>query len=226
VLTCEHASNFIPDRYQSLGLPAKELLRHIAWDIGAAGMARRLALKINAPLLLSGYSRLLIDCNRPMHSPTLIPEISESTSIPGNIGLPPGEIAQRAAEFYWPYQNGVSAFLDTRMQTGQKTVLLALHSFTPVFKGVQRPWHSGVLFRKSEQLGQRLVSALDAPQRPSAANEPYQISNDGDYTIPVHGEDRGLDAVLLEIRQDLIASEEGQESWAALLASTIDSVLR
>lgn len=222
VLTCEHASNYIPARYGNLGVAEAELQRHIAYDIGAAGMSRLLSTALDAPLILSGYSRLLIDCNRPLHSPTLMPVVSETTDIPGNRNLSRDEIATRARDFYWPYQNAVTSVLDQRQARGQATTLLAMHSFTPVFKGFQRPWQAGLLFRKSVQLGEMLVERLNAPSRLVAANQPYQISDDGDYTIPVHGEARGLEAVLFEVRQDLIASLDGQKKWAALIAQALD----
>jgi predicted N-formylglutamate amidohydrolase len=202
----------MPASCRGLGLPAHELERHIAYDIGAAMVARDLAARLDAPLILSGYSRLLIDCNRPVHSPTAIPAISESTVIPGNQEVSGEERQSRAARYYWPFQNAVSAVLDAR--TGRQTLLIAVHSFTPVFKGFVRPWHAGVLFRRSKGLGLRMVELMAEPGLTIAANEPYTISDDGDYTIPVHGEARGLEALLLELRQDLIASAEGAAAWA------------
>lgn len=222
VLTCEHASNFIPASYERLGLPVSDLQRHIAYDVGAAGMSRLLAKALDAPLILSGYSRLLVDCNRPVQSPTLMPVVSETTEIPGNRNLSRAEIDARLNAYYWPFQNAVSSLLDARKARGQVTILLAMHSFTPVFKGFVRPWHAGLLFRKSERLGEMLVQRLNAPHRLVEANQPYQISDDGDYTIPVHGEGRGIEAVLFEVRQDLIASPEGQKAWASLIAQALD----
>lgn len=221
VLTCEHASNFIPQSYNALGLPQHELTRHIAWDIGAADVARRLSELIDAPLFLSGYSRLLIDCNRPLGSPTSIPVLSESTAIPGNAGLSSEECDRRAADFYWPIQNAVSAHLDRRKLAGRAAIVLGIHSFTPVFKGFVRPWHAGILFRRSVEFGNRLVTALQEPGLVVAANEPYTIDDESDYTVPVHGEARGLDAALVEIRQDLIADARGAEDWAHRLKGAI-----
>jgi predicted N-formylglutamate amidohydrolase len=217
VLTCEHASNFITSSYESLGLGAADLQRHIAWDIGAAHVARALSAMLDAPLFLSGFSRLLIDCNRPVGAPTSIPEISEMTSIPGNLNLSPAERQKRESEYYWPFQNAVSAHLDSRAQASRPSIVLGIHSFTPVFKGLVRPWHAGVLFRKSQVFGHALVEALQAPDLNVAANEPYSIGDDSDYTVPVHGEQRGLDAALIEIRQDLIASKPQARQWAARL---------
>lgn len=224
VLTCEHASNHIPERYAGLGLPVHELERHIAWDIGAAIVARRLAALLDAPLILSGYSRLLIDCNRPVGTPTSIPKTSEATAIPGNADMTPHEAERRALDFFWPFQNAVSSVLDRRHTRGQRSSIIAVHSFTPVFHGVERPWHAGVLFRQSQRLGTALVDALDAPGRLVAPNEPYIIEDDGDYTIPVHGEARGLEAVLVELRQDLIAKESGATDWAHILSHALSTL--
>jgi predicted N-formylglutamate amidohydrolase len=217
VLTCEHASRYIPPRYRGLGLPESELARHIAWDIGVEAVSRSLAARIDAPLFLSGYSRLLIDCNRPTGVPSGIPVLSELTEIPGNRGLEQAERDYRANTFYWPYQTAIADHLDARERAGRPTAIVSVHSFTPVFKGFQRPWHAGVLFRRSVEFGTAMVEALRAPGLVVDANEPYQISDDGDYVVPVHGESRGLDIALLEIRQDLIADAVGAAAWAARL---------
>lgn len=221
VLLCEHASNFIPPRYAGLGLEQAVLQRHIAWDIGVAAIARELSKALDAPLVLSGYSRLLIDCNRPVSSPTSIPEISETTRIPGNIGIGAEERKARADAFYWPFQTAVARILDQRQAARMPTIIFGVHSFTPVFKGFERPWHAGVLFRKAAAYGHALVAALQEPGLNVVANEPYQIDDDGDYTVPVHGEARGLDAVLIEIRQDLIAHRDGQMAWAKRLVPAL-----
>lgn len=225
VLLCEHASNYIPESYGKLGLGDGDLQRHIAWDIGAAMVARRLSGLLDAPLVLSGYSRLLIDCNRPIASPTSIPEISEETVIPGNAGISDEERRYRAQTFYVPFQAAVSMVLDRRKSGGVPAKVVGVHSFTPVFKGVSRPWHAGVLFRHSRKLGIGLVESLTSFGCPVAANQPYQIGDLSDYTVPVHGEKRGLDAVLFEVRQDLIAERTGAEGWAERLAAAMRAVL-
>ena len=224
VLLCEHASNFIPTRYRKLGLPDHDIQRHIAYDIGAAGVALKLSAMLDAPLVLSGYSRLLIDCNRPIGAPTSIPTISETTDIPGNIGLDVSERARRAELFWQPFQRTVSAMLDRRQHAKMPTIVFGVHSFTPVFKGFVRPWHAGVLFRKSETLSLRLLEALREPGLAVAANEPYQIMDDHDHTVPVHGEQRGLEALLIELRQDLIGHNAGQTAWSERLARTMRDV--
>lgn len=223
VLLCEHASNYIPARYEGLGLAAAELERHIAWDIGVAPIARALSKALDAPLVLSGYSRLLIDCNRPVGVATSIPEISEATRIPGNIGLSAAERQLRADAFYWPFQHAVARLLDQRQAAKQRTIVFGVHSFTPVFHGNQRPWHAGILFRKSKAYGEALVAALQEPGLTVVANEPYRIDDESDQTVPVHGEARGLDAVLIEIRQDLIGHQDGQAAWAKRLAPALQA---
>ncbi|MFO1169495.1 MAG: N-formylglutamate amidohydrolase [Hyphomicrobiaceae bacterium] len=224
VLLCEHASRYIPPRYGKLGLPDHELTRHIAWDIGAEGIARALSKALDAPLFLSGYSRLLIDCNRPIGAPTSIPEISETTAIPGNSGLDAAERQYRAEQFYWPFQKAIFAHLDERQRSKRPTIVFGVHTFTPVFKGFVRPWHAGVLYRKSEVFGEALLKHLAEPGLVLAANEPYVIEDDHDHTVPVHGEARGLDAVLIEVRQDLVAEHAGQAAWAARLARALSAI--
>lgn len=221
VLLCEHASRFIPESFKGLGLDNGELLRHIAWDIGAANVAEALSQSLDAPLVMAGYSRLLIDLNRPVESATLIPEISETTVIPGNLGLSSEERARRVALYFEPFQSAVRRLLDERRVTRTPTTIVGIHSFTPVYKGVARPWHAGILYRKSQRFGHALAEALGGPQQAIAENEPYQIEEDSDYTVPIHGEARGLDAVLVEIRQDLIAQEAGAAAWAAQLSRAL-----
>lgn len=225
VLLCEHASRYIPPRYRKLGLPDHELTRHIAWDIGADGIARHLSKALDAPLILSGYSRLLIDCNRPIGVPSSIPEVSETTSIPGNIGIDSQERQRRADLFYWPFQKAVFAHLDERRRRGTSTIIFGVHTFTPVFKGFERPWHAGVLYRRSAEFGERLLAHLAEPGLVLAANEPYRIEDDHDQTVPVHGEARGLEAVLIEVRQDLVAEAAGQTAWAERLARGLKAMI-
>lgn len=218
VLLCEHASNHIPPEYQALGLPAAELERHIAHDIGAAALARRLSARLDAPLFLAGYSRLLIDLNRPWAAPSSIPEISEATVIPGNTGIDEAERARRQAAWFMPFHDSVAAFLDAR----PGSVVIGVHSFTPVYLGETRPWHAGILYGQAERFGTALVRALtDDPTLVIGANEPYRIELEYDYTVPVHGDARGRDAVLLEVRQDLLGDAAGCEGWARRLAAAL-----
>lgn len=227
LLLCEHASRHMPAEYAGLGLPPEELVRHIAWDIGAAMVARELSQLIDAPLFLAGYSRLLIDLNRPLGAPTSIPLRSEATDIPGNLDLDPAETARRAAVMFSPFHDAVAGFLAERIPAGRTTTLVTVHSFTPVFLGVARPWHLGVLYRDAEAFGERLLArvAEAEPDLVVAANEPYQIMPEGDYAVPVHGDGNGIPAVLLEIRNDLIAEAEGARAWARRLAAALRQVV-
>jgi len=226
VLICEHASNFIPPEDAGLGLPAAELSRHIAWDLGAAALARRLSARLDAPLFLAGYSRLLIDCNRPPGVPSSIPEISEATRIPGNLGLTPAAAAARVAAYFTPFQARIAACLDARAAAGRPTVVLGIHSFTPVFLGERRVWHAGVLYGAAADFAWRLLGALRAdPALVVGDNDPYRVGPDTDYTVPVHGDARGLPAALIEVRQDLLADDAGIEAWATRLHAAIAGAL-
>jgi predicted N-formylglutamate amidohydrolase len=224
VLLCEHASCFIPLRYEGLGLPESELTRHIAWDIGAANVAKQLSHHLDAPLVLAGYSRLLIDLNRPVTSTTSIPTISELTLIPGNQGLAESERVDRIARYFTPFHSRVTELLDARQASGKPTIVVGVHSFTPVFKGLARPWEAGILFRKSADFGRALVEALGGARRLIVENEPYQIDDESDYAVPVHGEARKLDSVLVELRQDLIADDVGAAHWSHKLAKALHIV--
>ena len=218
-LICDHAGNLIPRRLVSLGLPAAELARHIAWDIGAAAVALRLGELLDATVIQQRYSRLVIDCNRPPSSPQSIVTVSERTSIPGNANLTAEDRARRHAEIFAPYHERITAELDRRQRQGQPTLLLAMHSFTPVFLGTARAWHAGMLYNRDARLAHALGAALRAdPELVVGDNQPYAVSDATDYAIPEYGERRGLPHVEIEIRQDLIAAESGAERWASLLA--------
>ncbi|MHB1329329.1 MAG: N-formylglutamate amidohydrolase [Gemmatimonadales bacterium] len=221
VLLCEHASRFIPTRYQCLGLAEPDLSRHIAWDIGAADLARAMAMRLDAPLFLHGYSRLLIDPNRPFTAADSIPTQSEDTAIPGNTDLPASERGTRVARYFTPFHDAVAEHLDRRQAARQPTVVVGVHSFTPVFRGVPRPWHAGVLFGDAVAFGRALVAALESPGLVVGTNQPYSIHPDGDYTVPVHGDARGIPAVLFEVRHDLLSSQEDVARWADRLTDAL-----
>ncbi|RWB69692.1 N-formylglutamate amidohydrolase [Mesorhizobium sp.] len=222
VLICEHASNYIPAEYSMLGLNKTDVQRHIAWDVGAAELTRRLAARLGATAFLGTYSRLLIDLNRPVGSAESIPRRSENTTIPGNRNLPPDEIARREEMIFGPFHAAVRSHLDSRRAEGLSTKLVTIHSFTPVYLGVSRPWHVGVLFGRAEQFAEKVLNGLRVERSLNAAmNQPYVVSRESDYAIPIHGDDRGIDAVLLEIRNDLISTSAGAESWAARLGTVL-----
>lgn len=225
VLTCEHAANVIPARYANLGLPAAELARHIAYDIGAAEVARHLSRHLDAPLALGGYSRLLIDCNRPLDAPSSIPVRSEATDIPGNAGLTAAERAERDRLFFAPWRERVGALLDARLAAGRPTLLIGMHSFTPIFLGVVRPWQAGVLYLRATRLAAALLAGLrEDPALIVGLNEPYCVTPTGDYTVPWLGEARGIATALFEVRQDLIADAAGAAAWGERLAGVLRRV--
>lgn len=218
-LACDHGGRAIPRRLGRLGLAEPDTFRHIAWDIGIAEVGRRLSALLDASLILQAYSRLVIDCNRDPSVTSSIPEISEYTEIPGNRGLSKADRMARREAIFDPYQHGIAAALDGRRALERETALVALHSFTPVFKGVARPWHVGVLFNRDARLANPLLARLRAEGGLVVGeNQPYRVSDQTDYTVPVHGERRGLPHVEIEIRQDLIADAVGQAAWAECLA--------
>jgi predicted N-formylglutamate amidohydrolase len=219
VLTADHAGRAIPRRLGTLGLPESELARHIAWDIGIAGVTARLAETLDATAVLQTYSRLVIDCNRGHGVDSSIPTISEHTEITGNRDLPSAERTARQREIFAPYHGRIRAVLDARERALRRTVLIAMHSFTPVFKGEARKMQVGILYNRDPRLGHILLDLLRAEgDLVVGDNTPYAVSDATDYTVPMHGERRGIPHVELEIRQDLIADEVGQAAWAARLA--------
>jgi predicted N-formylglutamate amidohydrolase len=225
-LTCEHAGCAIPRRLNDLGVPDSERARHIGWDIGALAVAERVSDLLDAPLISQTYSRLVIDCNRATHHTDSIPTVSEYTRISGNLNLPPSEVAARANEIYHPFHDAIAKSLDTRRDAGLANILIAVHSFTPVFQGVKRPWHMGLLFNRDSRLASVLSSLIGNDRSVVLGiNEPYAISDATDYTIPFHGEKRGILHVEIEIRQDLIAHPSGQEGWAGRLAAWLSRSL-
>jgi predicted N-formylglutamate amidohydrolase len=216
---CDHYGRAIPRRLGDLGLPVGELDRHIAWDIGIAGVTERLAEALDATAVLQTYSRLVIDCNRNPTWPTAMPETSEHTTIPGNVGLTQTAREARIAAVFTPYHARITGLLDARAAAGRRTVFVAMHSFTPSFKGESRAMHVGVLYNRDATFADALLRLLCAePELVVGDNAPYAVTSDSDYGVPVYGEQRGLRHVEIEIRQDLIAEPKGQEAWAALFA--------
>jgi len=220
LLICEHASPAIPRALGDLGLSEAERRRHIGWDIGALDMALDLSARLDATLVHSNWSRLVVDCNRPLDRPSLIPETSEVTRVPGNLGLSAAERARRIDALFRPFHEAIAERIEARQTAGRATIVVGLHSFTPVYKGVARPWHAGILYAAARPLAQRLIAALSQPGLVIGENEPYRIDRD-DYTVPVHGDARGLPAVLVEIRNDLIADPAGASAWAGRLAAAL-----
>ena len=230
LLTSDHYGRAIPRNLGDLGLAESELTRHIAWDIGIAGVADALSKHLDAHLIAQRYSRLVIDCNRPPQAASSIPRLSEATAIPGNEGLAREAAEARRKAIFEPYHARIRETIDARLRDGVPTVLVSLHSFTPVYAGIARPWHIGTLYNRDSKLPPLLLKLLRAqPGLVVGDNEPYAVSDATDYTIPVHGEARGLMNSGIEIRQDLIADPAGQAQWADRLASVfgdVESALR
>lgn len=219
VLICDHAGQRIPRALGTLGVDESERSRHIAWDIGARGVASRLAAHLDAVLIAQTYSRLVIDCNRPLGAPSSIVTRSERTDVPGNHDLTAADRSARAEEIFAPYHRRIVEELDRRQSIGRPTLLISMHSFTPMFHDVARPWHIGMLYNRDTRLARALLALIRAEDRWVVGdNEPYSVSDGTDYAIPVHGEQRGLPHVEIEIRQDLITDEAGQSEWARYLA--------
>jgi predicted N-formylglutamate amidohydrolase len=222
LLVCDHAGRRIPRRLHDLGLSEADRVRHIAWDIGIAGVGRELSERLDACLILQPYSRLVIDCNRPPGTHESIVTASDGTAIPGNENLSARDAEARAREIFAPYHGAITRHLGERQSAGRQTILISLHSFTPVYGGVARPWQAGVLYNRYRSLADALRAQLSAPGDLTVGdNEPYTVDDETDYTIPMHGERRGIPHVAIEIRQDLIGTEAGQRQWAARLADVL-----
>ncbi len=222
LITCEHAGNALPRKLGSLGLDQERMGMHIAWDIGAAETARFLSDALGAPLVMQRYSRLLIDCNRPPSSRDSIPLVSDGVTIPSNADLSSDERAARVREIFQPYHDVISTLLDANIPSGRTRALLSLHSFTPqlMASSAPRPWAIGVLYNRDQRLAASVHDAIVRSQSPYTVeyNEPYNICDSSDYTIPVHGEGRSLPHVLLEIRNDHISDTQGARIMARFLA--------
>ncbi len=218
VLACDHAGRALPEQLGDLGVAAAEFERHVAWDIGALGVARALSEQLDAVLVAQRYSRLVIDFNRPEDHPGSIPVLSERTVIPGNRDRSAEAAEARRAEILRPYQAAVAGVL----ARSRPSILVAVHSFTPVYLDEPRPWQAGVLYTPGNRFAEALLALFRQRLPPPVGdNEPYALSQTSDYTVPLQAERRGLPNVELEIRQDLIADAAGQRSWALLLAELL-----
>jgi predicted N-formylglutamate amidohydrolase len=212
-LTADHAGRAIPKVLGQLGVSDADMQRHIAWDIGIAAVTERMAYVLDATAVLQTYSRLVIDCNRDPSWATAMPEISEHTPIPGNLNLSAEDRAARVAAIFTPYHDRIRGLLDARGD--RRTVLIAMHSFTPSFKGESRAMHVGMLYNRDPRLALILLDLLrQEGDLVVGDNAPYAITENSDYGVPTHGEKRGLAHVEIEIRQDLIETAEGQRAWA------------
>lgn len=225
LLLCDHASNAIPPELASLGLPPAQLERHIAYDIGAAEMTRAMARALGAPAVLSNFSRLLIDPNRGLDDPTLVMRLSDGAIVPGNRHIDADGVAERVARYYKPYDVAIDAAVEAALTAGHPPAIVSLHSFTPFWKGVARPWHIGVLWDHDGVLSKLLIAALQTQVDLIVGdNEPYSGGLPGD-TIDRHATRRGLPDTLIEVRQDLIASDATARDWGVRLADVLPGCL-
>ncbi len=226
VMFCDHAGRAFPKALGTLGLGQRELDQHIAWDIGIAGLGRRLAHSLDAPFFMTAYSRLVIDCNRHLDNPTSIAQESDRVPVPGNRGLNAVQRRQRQEEIFRPYHDALEREIEGRVAARRIPVVISLHSFTPVMNGFQRPWHVGVLWNRDARMPVPLMRRLaEEPDLVVGDNEPYSGRDGHGYSIKAHAEALGLAHALLEIRQDLIAEESGQEKWAGILHRVLKDVL-
>lgn len=217
VLLCDHASNRIPLQLGNLGISQQQMNSHIALDLGAADVARYLSSLLDAPLILSNYSRLVIDCNRQPESNGSIVHSNDGIAIPGNLGLTAAQCLQRRQLFFDPYHEAINKLLLDR--AGHTACLLSIHSFTPFLFGADRPWHIGVCYEDDSVYAAQWLTALRSQlEVPVGDNQPYSIEADVDYTLPFHGRAHAIDAVMLEIRQDQISHAAGAKRWSEIIA--------
>ncbi len=225
ILMCEHASSRIPEHYQGLGLPKSQLNRHIAYDIGAEAVIRELNSQLQAPAIMTRFSRLLIDPNRSLNDPTLIMQLSDGAVIPGNAYISEQETSHRAQTYYKPYHDTLKRLIDESLDNNTPPILLSVHSFTERWKKNMRPWEIGILWDKDPRLPQIFLDELAhiLPSHAIGDNEPYsgRLIQDSMYS---HATSRGLAHVLIELRQDLIKEEEGQQKWAGRIANIIKKI--
>jgi predicted N-formylglutamate amidohydrolase len=225
VIVADHASNRIPVAWGDLGLSPADRVRHIAWDPGALAVSMRLVDLLDAPLVHPTVSRLVIDCNRDLDAPDLIPAISEVTEIPRNQQVAAADRAARIVASHAPFHAAIDDLLEARRTSGTETILVCMHSFTPVYKGKSRPWPIGLIHARDESYTAALRDALlaDAPDLDVGWNEPYSALNGVTYTLEHHGDGRGLDATMIEIRHDEILEPYGVAQWADRLARCLEA---
>ncbi len=225
IVICDHAGNRIPRLLGDLGVAQRDLERHIGWDIGASEVAEGLARELGAWAILQPYSRLVIDCNRPLTSPQSVVQESDGTVIPGNVAIAPEQAQLRAQCIFEPYHARIRRELNERSARGRTSALIFLHTFTPVLAGSARAWHAGVLHHRDKRLATPLLHGLcSEPDLIIGDNEPYAASELTDYGLVEHGERRGLPCVELELRQDLLASAQSRAAWIHRLARLFRSV--
>lgn len=226
LVVCDHASRAIPAEMQQLGLDDWVLDQHVAWDIGSADVGKHLATALGAPAILCGYSRLLVDPNRQLYDSTAFVEVSDGIAIPGNLDLCDEDRDKRAKSFFEPYHEAIATKLTELSDRGVSPALISVHSCTPVFNEVIRPWHVGVLWDKDPRIAKPLLAGLAAADGVCVGdNEPYSGAHPHDFTIDHHAESRGLPHVGMEVRQDLIDTPSGARKWAEVIAQALIPIL-
>lgn len=230
VFFCDHATNFVPAELSGLGLPAVELERHIAWDIGAAGITEVLSKTFDAPAILCSTSRLVIDCNRQLHARDLIPEMSDGTLIPGNVRLSEEAKAARIEQWFDGYHDAGERILLERESKGVPSIVVSIHSMTDrltdCLSGEARPWEIALSSYVDRSLAEPVLAALRAPGDVVVGdNQPYDLDPAVDYTVPFHAMRRGLPHLQVEFRQDLIGEATAQRAWALRFAEALKQVL-
>jgi predicted N-formylglutamate amidohydrolase len=222
LLLCDHASKAVPKALGDLGISEADLSRHIGWDIGGLDAAIALSEALDAPLVASGYSRLVIDCNRWPGGEGSTPEVSDDTVVPGNRRLTKEQVEARAEACFWPYHREVDRLLDDMTAGGRKVCLLVVHSFTPVMKSFARPWHVGVLWNDDPRLPAPLLAELRRdPELVVGDNEPYSARASYEYTLNAHARARAIPHCSLEVRQDLMGTPDDARAWGRRLAPAI-----
>ncbi|MDH3645633.1 MAG: N-formylglutamate amidohydrolase [Gammaproteobacteria bacterium] len=226
LLVCDHASHAFPRHMARLGLDPSVLDRHVAWDIGSADVTRYLSERFDAPAVLGGYSRLLVDCNRQLYDPTAFVKVSDGIAIPGNLNLSEDEKWLRVQSFYWPYHNAITEQIHQLRKREITPALISIHSCTPVFDRVVRPWHIGVLWDQDPRIAVPLIQKLEQLDSVCVGdNEPYSGRHPHDFTIDFHAESLGLPHVGIEVRQDLIANAEAARRWTGVLGDGLADIL-
>lgn len=226
LLVCDHASRAVPQALAGLGLPDSDLARHVGWDIGAAALTHELSRRWDAPAVLSGYSRLVVDCNRVLGEPSSMPMVSDGIRVPANQDLSAAEAAARANECYWPYHGALAAALDRFAAAGVAPAVISMHSFTPRMNGADRPWQIGVLWDQDPRIPIPLIAHLARLHGLTVGdNEPYTARDPDGFTLRHHALPRGLPNVLLELRQDEVATDAGVARYADYLETAFAPIL-
>ncbi|MFO0992326.1 MAG: N-formylglutamate amidohydrolase [Hyphomicrobiales bacterium] len=226
VIACDHASNAVPPEIGDLGVSDADMQRHIAWDIGAAAISRHLAKAFDAPAILCGTSRLVIDCNRQLRDPTLIPAISDGTPVPTNERLSLEQRAQRISAYFDSYHNACREILDARCGSGRRPLFLAVHSMTDRMKGKFRPWDIALSSNENRRATDpALVVLRQTDGIVVGDNEPYDMNVDEDYSTPEHALSRGLHYLQVEFRQDMVATPQGQRRFAEIFAPAVTAAI-